>query len=310
MVKNIQLLIVCLVFLPLSVFAYSSPGKPTGYVNDFAKIISASDIQTINGELSALKSSTQIEVAVVTISTFGNDETIETYANKLFQEWGIGVKGKDNGLLILVALNDRQARIEVGYGLEGTITDLQAGNIVNKVMIPALKNGDYSGAIKGAVAAVLSIISNPANAALYSEPNKSNNSSGSKVSFEFIVFILFIVGSVLTRLLSKTKSWWLGGVLGAGIGVIVGLIWGFFFYGIGAIILFSVLGLIFDYFVSKHPPKFRRFRRYLPHIFRWSLDWLGARRLRWRIWRLRWRHVGRRRGEREVVIGSWLLVYG
>lgn len=234
-------------------FAYTSPGKPSGFVNDFAGIISAGDRQAMESQLSAFEKTGAAQIAVVTIPALG-DETIETYAVKLFEEWKIGVQGKDNGLLILVAPNERQARIEVGYGLEGAVTDIQSGNIINKVMIPAFKAGDYSGGIKKAVDAVIGVISGSPEAALYSEPQNGDQMSRTKIDFAPVLFFAFIILSILGRFLGKTKSWWLGGVIGAGIGAIVGLIWGFLYYGIGSMIILGILGLIFDYIVSKNGP--------------------------------------------------------
>lgn len=250
-----------IIIMPLIGLAYTSPGKPTGFVNDFANILSVQDKQVIETKLQSLKQTTNAEVSVVTISSLGNDETIETYAPKLFQEWGIGVKGKDNGLLILVASNDRQARIEVGYGLEGSITDIQSGIIVRNVMIPAFKNGDYSTGINGAVDAVIAIITKSPEAAQYLQDvgsDNANNSGSSSNSDSYLAplfFIAFIFLNALAKILGKTKSWWLGGVVGAIIGTIIGFIWGFVFAGIGSIVILTILGLIFDYFVSKNPPK-------------------------------------------------------
>lgn len=234
--------------LPTSSFAYTSPGKPVGLLNDFAKVLSAQDSVTIGQKLIDLNKLTSAQVTVVTIPNLGN-ETIETYAVKLFQEWGIGVKGKDNGLLIIVAPNDHEARIEVGYGLEGTVTDLQAGNIVNKVMLPAFKSGDYGAGISGAVDAVSGIIlADPSVVAEYSQSTQNNSSP-----FTYFFFGIIIL-NILAKFLGKTKSWWLGGVLGGVVGIVIGLIWGFFYLGIVSIVILTILGLIFDYFVSKNPP--------------------------------------------------------
>jgi uncharacterized protein len=244
--------------LPLFAHAYTSPGKATGFVNDFANVIPANERTVIETKLQSLQQSSGVQVAVATVLSLG-DETIESYAVALFQDWGIGQKGKDNGLLILVAPADRQARIEVGYGLEGTVTDLQAGNIVNDVMIPAFKTGDYAGGISGAVDAVSGIIArDPTIIADYSvspSGGSSGQSSGWQTNFFAFFFIGVIILNALARILGRTRSWWLGGVIGAIVGVVIGFIWGFIYIGIGAIIILTVLGLIFDYFVSKHPPK-------------------------------------------------------
>jgi len=237
--------------LPASSRAYTSPGKPTGFVNDFAGVLSASDKETIETELQALQKSTSAQVVVATITSLG-DETIDSYAVDLFQEWGIGQKGKDNGLLVLVAPNDHEARIEVGYGLEGDVTDLQAGNIVRDVMIPAFKNNEYASGIKGGVDAVAGLVVKSPDAVQYDEPVSKGENFGSNLPVIFFIGVILL--NALARILGKTTSWWLGGVIGAVVGVIAGFAWGFIPIGIIAIIVLTILGLIFDYIVSKHPP--------------------------------------------------------
>ncbi|TIM80656.1 TPM domain-containing protein, partial [Mesorhizobium sp.] len=94
------------------------------------------------------KSSDQIVVA--TVPSLDGEE-IEPYANRLFRAWKLGQAGEDNGVLLLVANNDRKMRIEVGYGLEGTLTDLHTRLIIENDMVPAFRAGDFSGGIAKAV---------------------------------------------------------------------------------------------------------------------------------------------------------------
>lgn len=252
-------LITIFAVIPLIGMAYVSPGRPAGFVNDFANVLSVQDKQAIETKLLSLKQTTNAEVSVVTITALGNNETIETYATKLFQEWGIGVKGKDNGLLILVAPNDRQARIEVGYGMEGNITDIQAGIIMRNVMTPAFKENNFAKGINDAVDAVVAVITKSPEAAQYLKDGGTANSGGgidfNSNTFYFFVFIFVMVVNVFAKILGKTKSWWLGGVIGAVVGLIIGLIWGSAVGGTILTIFLTILGLVFDYFVSKNPPK-------------------------------------------------------
>lgn len=240
-------------FLLSSAFAYTSPGRATAFVNDFAGIIPSAEKQSIEAKLFALEQATGAEVLVVTVSSFG-DEVPETYAVKLFEDWGIGKEKEDNGLLILVEPNSRVVRMEVGYGLEGAVTDLQSGNIINKVMIPSFREGKYGKGIEDGVDAVMAVITNSPEAAQYSRPASSSvwDLFGDNVPVLF--FFVVIIFNVFARVLGKTKSWWLGGVLGAGAGAIIGLFAGFLPIGIIAIILLTILGLIFDFIVSKNPP--------------------------------------------------------
>ncbi len=241
-------LVLIAVLVPLLTFAYTSPGSPQGFVNDFAHILTSVEKSDLEAKLVALKSSTSAEVSVVTVPSLGN-ETVETYATKLFEEWGIGGKEKDTGILLLVAPTEREVRIEVGYGLEGAVTDLQSGNIIRKVITPAFKEGKYGEGISGAVEALSAIIKNSPEAEQYSKTSPT---------FDFQLAPLFFIGifllNIFTRVLGKTKSWWLGGVIGAAIGGIIGFVWGFLFAGIIGIGIFTILGLVFDFVVSKRPP--------------------------------------------------------
>ncbi len=127
--------------------------RPTGLVNDFGNVLSGNVEQKLEGVLLDLRQKTGAEIAVVTVADMGGmDEN--SYAVELFQQWGIGSKDKNDGLLILVAVEERRIRIEVGYGLEGIITDARAGQIRDQYMVPALKQNDYNtGIANGALIA-------------------------------------------------------------------------------------------------------------------------------------------------------------
>lgn len=121
-------------------FLYSFP-KYKNFVNDFANIVNEEYENKIISLCYELEQKTTAEIAVVTISTIYPDDE-NTYAVKLFQEWGIGKKGKDNGILILLALKERKIKIEVGYGLEGILPDGLCGEILDNVT-PYLKNREF-----------------------------------------------------------------------------------------------------------------------------------------------------------------------
>ncbi|MCK4463846.1 MAG: TPM domain-containing protein, partial [Candidatus Omnitrophica bacterium] len=119
--KITQIFIVILFLTAPLCFAQDFP-PPRGYVNDFADILSNEYETKLNAFASELENKTTSQIAIVTIDSIKPYE-IEDYAVRLFEKWGIGKKGKDNGVLILLALSDRNLRIEVGYGLEGAIPD-------------------------------------------------------------------------------------------------------------------------------------------------------------------------------------------
>jgi len=116
--------------------------NPPKLVNDFAGILSANQQAQLEHKLVALDDSTSNQIAVVIIKTL-DDYPIEEYANKLFRSWGIGNTKTNNGVLVLVAINDKKFRIEVGYGLEGAIPDIMTSDITARQMVPSFREGNY-----------------------------------------------------------------------------------------------------------------------------------------------------------------------
>ncbi|NLA59360.1 MAG: TPM domain-containing protein [Firmicutes bacterium] len=116
--------------------------KPVGFVNDFAQLIDQRTRMELNDIAERLRDKQGIEIAVVTVATT-QPETPKQYATKLFNEWGIGGP-EDSGLLILLALEDREIQVEVGYGLEGVLPDGNVGAILDDAVIPYFVEGDYS----------------------------------------------------------------------------------------------------------------------------------------------------------------------
>ena len=141
--------------------------KYAGWVNDFAGIISDEYKVRASVLIGELEQKTTAEIAIVTVKDIGA-VPIEDYAVGLFEKWGIGKKGKDNGLLILVALQQSRMRIEVGYGLEGIITDSISGSIIRQKMVPAFSEGKFGAGIFNATAAAASLIAKDAGVELTS----------------------------------------------------------------------------------------------------------------------------------------------
>lgn len=232
-------------------FAYVSPGKPQGYVSDFASVLSSTARTTIEEQLSAFEKATGNQIAVVTIKSLG-DDYVENFAVELFKDWGIGQKGKDNGILILVAVDDHKMRIEVGYGLEGVLIDSQASSIIRNIMTPAFRANDFDGGISGAVNQIIATVSADyaSNAGISAEQLPEDNRPRGYGFSEIFYFILFIP-IWLASILGRSKAWWAGGVVGGIAGVAIGIFFGFFYLGILAIVFFIPVGLLFDFLVSR-----------------------------------------------------------
>jgi uncharacterized protein len=129
-----------------------------GRVTDNAEILSPDGRRQINAKLEAHERSTTDQIAVLTVPSL-EGESIEGFAIRVFEQWQLGKRGRDNGILIIVAPRDRRMRIEVGYGLEGALTDLEAGRIIRNIMTPSFTNGDFDGGIEQGVDAVIAQLS-------------------------------------------------------------------------------------------------------------------------------------------------------
>jgi uncharacterized protein len=155
--KILQLLLISLILL--TAFAAMGADVPylTGWVTDNAQILSSETQKLLTDILKAHEKRTGNQIAILTLPTL-DGESIEGYADRVFKEWKLGQKDKDNGILIIVVPNDRRMRIEVGYGLEGTMTDLMAGRIIRDVITPKFKNGDYNCGITDGAQAVIKVL--------------------------------------------------------------------------------------------------------------------------------------------------------
>ncbi len=228
--------------MPILLWAYTSPGNPRGLVNDFAGVIDDAEEVLLESELAAHRRETTNEIAVVTVPALG-DETIETYAVALFEEWAIGTSEKDNGVLLLVAPNEREVRIEVGYGLEGDLPDATAWKIIDQIMLPLFAGNNLSlGTVEGA-RALVTTLSGAVPPDLAQPPT-----DWSQLWPTLFYFVLIIA----IQIFGRSKSWWHGGVVGG----VVGALWAYFgslpWIGVAGL---ALGGLLLDFFVSRFVEK-------------------------------------------------------
>lgn len=225
-------------------WAYTSPGAPVGYVNDFANVVSESARAELEASLAQVHASTSNEITVVTVSTLGGD-TIEQYAVGLFKEWGIGSKENDNGVLIILAIQEKRLRIEVGYGLEGALPDSVVKTITDEMIIH-LRDNDYDGALRSGVERVASLSSGEYVGIPDTDPGSPDTGS--------VVIVFFFIVTLLQwsiAVLSRSKSYWAGGVLGAVAGLALSSVLGWWVAGgVGLTLALALVGLIFDFAVS------------------------------------------------------------
>lgn len=200
--------------------------KATGRVNDFANVIDPATEAAIDHRLDLLEQKTSSEIAVATIQSLGGMSSTD-YANRLFKEWGVGQAKTDNGVLVVIAIEDRDMAIEVGYGLEGVLPDGLAGQVIREDFTPRFKEGDYSGGISNGVHRLADIVEKQQ--VLTPEELAKFNESGSTDLPVFIAipfFSLFVgigFGMVGLGLRSKTGFPLLFGSLFGGMPLVMSL---------------------------------------------------------------------------------------
>jgi len=237
-VEKILVFILGLFILAKPAFAVSYPSPTGNLVSDFANILSSDQKHTLENNLLAFEQKTSIQIVVVTIKSLEGD-TIENYAVKLFENWKIGQKGKDNGLLLLVAIDDHKLKIEVGYGLEGQLNDAKAGDIIRNTISPEFKNGNYYQGITNGLERIESNLTGEEKT-----PAKTDSNA-----FAPILIMLGILGWFVLPILvyvaaffGRSKHIWPGGLVGLIIGIIIG--------GLIAGVFGGLIGLFLDWILS------------------------------------------------------------
>lgn len=156
---NKNLLLTLLVLLPATVWAQSTPEFPelTGRVVDRAEMLPPQVEARLSQMLQAHEQASTEQVVVVTVPNL-QGYPIEDYGYQLGRHWGIGQEGEDNGALLIVAEEERKIRIEVGYGLEGRLTDADSSVIINRIITPAFRQGDFQSGIVNGAAAMIQVL--------------------------------------------------------------------------------------------------------------------------------------------------------
>ncbi len=230
--------------LPASVLAFSVPPND-GYITDMIDLLTAEEQSSLEQSLQEYKTASSNEIAILILQSLGG-ETISDVAVEIGRKWGIGSKENSNGILLIVAYEDREAFIATGYGLEGAVPDIVAAGIVESDIAPKFREGVYAEGVRAGIESLQKHIGGEYTAERYA--SGSGNTSGFG---QFLFFILFVGFDFLFAFFGRTKSWWLGGVVGAVIGVVLA----FFFVWWWSIPVLAGIGLLFDYLVSRAGPR-------------------------------------------------------
>ena len=170
--------------------------EPAGYVSDFAKVMTPADRAATEQLLSGLEKKCGAQVAVVTLRSLDGGQ-IDDFAARLFERWKVGQRGKDNGFLLIAAVEDRKVRIETGYGFEGVFPDAAAGRLIDQIIRPAFRAGDYSGGLRKGAEALAAVAAKASGVELTGIPDSNNYVRHGETLPDFVglvLLIIFIIG--------------------------------------------------------------------------------------------------------------------
>jgi len=198
------------------------PPRPEHHFNDYAGVVSTAAAQRLNRALEDFEKKTSSQVMVAVFPNMQSDSSVEDYTRRIAEAWGVGQKGRNNGAVLFVFVQDRRMRIEVGYGLEGALPDALAKRILDDEIEPRFKRGDYDGGLSAGVAALLQ--------ATRGEYKATRRTVPAGVFLVFFFVSLLIVVSAIARIVRGVAGtayhrrgrqnyggwWWGGGGSGGG----------------------------------------------------------------------------------------------
>ena len=164
-------------------------------VNDYGGMLSSSTARQLEAVLEDLERTDSTQIVVLTIKSL-EGESLEDFSMRVAEKWGIGQKGKDNGAILLISKNDRKLRIEVGYGLEGSLTDLISGRIIRNVITPYFKRGDFNAGISNGVQAMIQAVRGEFKGDTRQVRHERKPSAGIGI---FPIFIILVIVNILSR---------------------------------------------------------------------------------------------------------------
>lgn len=189
-------------------------------VNDRANLLSSSTAAELEQYLAAVEQSTGVQIALLTIDSL-EGEALESYSIKVVENWKLGQAGKDNGVLLLLARDERKIRIETGYGLEDTLTDAVSGYIIRETIVPELKRGNFDAGLSNGIHAIGGVVTGDTPISTESMGRSSRRSSASAL-FPLLLFLLFFLLNRLgsykanrRRGMSPLSAFLLGSMLGS-----------------------------------------------------------------------------------------------
>jgi len=172
--------------------AETMPPKPDRYFNDYAGVVDQAASSEMNGQLAQFERETSTQIVVAIYRTMQSESSVADYTQRIAQTWGVGQKGRNNGAVLFVFVENRQMFIQTGYGLEGALPDATCFDITHNVIAPYFKKGDYTGGLQAGVTAMMQAVRGE-----YKGTGKtrkeSESASGSGLPIPLIVFLLVVI---------------------------------------------------------------------------------------------------------------------
>lgn len=184
------------------------PEKPARWVTDRAGVLSPGAAAAIDGKLEAFEKAQGSQVLIAIFPNLPENEVLEEYTQRVAEAWRVGRAKQDDGVVLFLFVADRALRLEVGYGLEGALTDLESKRILQGTLIPHLRNGDYDGGFSAAADAILTAIQGEYTADAAGTPRQRSKSSGF-VFFMILIVLLILISAARNR--GGRHSNWTGG---------------------------------------------------------------------------------------------------
>lgn len=185
-----------LILTSISSFALNIPKEPLNYINDYAHLLKTDTVTALNQTLNKFEKETSNQIVVAIFPSL-EQENLEDFSIKLQEQWMIGQKGKNNGVLLIIFVKEHKMRIEVGYGLEGAIPDAVAGNIIDTRIAPYFKQGKFDDGVMQAVAALMQASQHE-----YKAEKKQDETISDLEIAAFVLLLGFFIGRIIGPVLS------------------------------------------------------------------------------------------------------------
>jgi len=188
------------------------PAKPTRYVTDNAGVLPADRLESLDQKLKVFEERTSDQVLVYIDKRVPDGTTLEEMGAQAIRQWGVGQEKKDNGVILFLFTDERKMRIEVGYGLEGSLTDAKSKLITSSIIKPRLQSGDYPGAVEHGIEAILNSIGSESYKGKAHAVAEANAATSTALPVPILLLVLGLIGFAIFVIVNSRRRRWATGV--------------------------------------------------------------------------------------------------